>query len=217
MTTDLEIHNISPGWLEVKLTEEHMNFLWECIDKRKKEAYKQLAGNLFGSYSLENKDNNQIFYNKIIEPLLFHWMNTYGSSIFQDQLQFGKTKTEMIPFLHDWWVNFQHEGDYNPIHDHGGLFSFVIWMKIPTHWRDQKLLPRCINSISSTVSNFQFLYTDHIGKIVSHTYYMSPKMEGTMLFFPARLKHTVYPFYNCKEERISISGNISITPEDKSI
>tara|TARA_B100000519_G_scaffold120473_1_gene103987 strand:- start:501 stop:641 length:141 start_codon:yes stop_codon:yes gene_type:complete len=46
---------------------------------------------------------------------------------------------------------------------------------------------------------------------------MSPKMEGTMLFFPARLKHTVYPFYNCKEERVSISGNISITPEDKSI
>jgi len=39
---------------------------------------------------------------------------------------------------------------------------------------------------------------------------MSPDMEGTMLFFPANLKHIVYPFYDCKEERISISGNISL-------
>ena len=43
---------------------------------------------------------------------------------------------------------------------------------------------------------------------------MSPEMEGTMIFFPAKLKHTVYPFYDCKEERISISGNISIKPND---
>ena len=210
MIENFKIKTVSPCWLEAKLTEKHLDFLWKCIDNRKKEVYKNLAGNLFGSYSLDNSANNQIFYNEIIEPLLFHWINTYGASIFQDQLQFGKTKTEMIPFLNDWWVNFQHEGDYTPIHNHGGIFSFVIWIKIPTHWKDQKLLPRCVNSVSSTVSNFQFLYIDHIGKIVTHTYYMSPDIEGTMLFFPAKLNHTVYPFYNCKEERISISGNISL-------
>ena len=33
-------------------------------------------------------------------------------------------------------------------------------------------------------------------------------MEGTILFFPSQLQHTVYPFYNCEEDRISISGNI---------
>ena len=43
---------------------------------------------------------------------------------------------------------------------------------------------------------------------------MSPKMEGTMLFFPANLKHIVYPFYDCKKERISISGNISLRLAD---
>ena len=144
------------GWIHSKLHKEEMDFLWKCIDNRKKEVYKNLAGNLFGSYSLDNSANNQIFYNEIIEPLLFHWINTYGASIFQDQLQFGKTKTEMIPFLNYSWVNFQHEGDYNPIHNHGGIFSFVIWIKIPTHWKDQKLLPRCVNSVSSTVSHTQY-------------------------------------------------------------
>ena len=39
---------------------------------------------------------------------------------------------------------------------------------------------------------------------------MSPKLEGTMVFFPAQLRHAVYPFYNCDEERISISGNIAL-------
>jgi hypothetical protein len=29
-----------------------------------------------------------------------------------------------------------------------------------------------------------------------------------MLFFPATLRHVVYPFFNCDGERISVSGNI---------
>ena len=34
--------------------------------------------------------------------------------------------------------------------------------------------------------------------------------ENTILFFPALLNHTVYPFYLSDEERISISGNICL-------
>ena len=37
---------------------------------------------------------------------------------------------------------------------------------------------------------------------------MSPKFEGTMLFFPSQLHHCVYPFYDCKEDRVTVSGNI---------
>ncbi len=29
-----------------------------------------------------------------------------------------------------------------------------------------------------------------------------------MLFFPAALRHTVYPFFNCDEPRVSVSGNV---------
>ena len=31
---------------------------------------------------------------------------------------------------------------------------------------------------------------------------------GRMIIFPAGLNHQVYPFYECDEKRISISGNI---------
>ena len=212
MIEELNILNINSTWLEVKLTNKHMDLLWNCIENREKKNYEHLAGNLYGSYSLE-KNNN--FYNLIIHPLVKHWIKNYGDSIFSNQIKILPwASLNMQTYLNDWWVNFQHEGDYNPIHDHGGIFSFVIWMKIPTDWKDQKKLPRSSNSTSNTVSNFQFLYIDYFGKIKTYTYYMSPKMEGTMLFFPANLKHIVYPFYNCKQERISISGNISLRLAD---
>ena len=212
MIEELNILNINSTWLEVKLTNNHMDLLWNCIENREKKIYEHLAGNLYGSYSLK-KNNN--FYNLIIHPLVKHWIKNYGDSIFSNQIKILPwASLNMQTYLNDWWVNFQHEGDYNPIHDHGGIFSFVIWMKIPTDWKDQKKLPRSTNSTSNTVSNFQFLYIDYFGKIKTYTYYMSPKMEGTMLFFPANLKHIVYPFYNCKQERISISGNISLRLTD---
>ena len=208
---NLNIRNtniVNPGWLETRLTKKHMDLLWSCIEKRSQEPYPNLAGNLHGSYALEKND---AFYKSTIDPLVRHWVKSYGNSIFSDQIKLlpwvsGNVET----YLNDWWVNYQHEGDYNPLHDHGGIFSFVIWMKIPTDWKDQKKLPRSVHSTSSTVSNFQFVYTKPDGRITTHTLPMSPSVEGIMIFFPANLKHVVHPFYDCKEERISISGNISV-------
>ena len=39
---------------------------------------------------------------------------------------------------------------------------------------------------------------------------LSSKDEGRMLFFPAWLDHQVFPFYECEEERVTISGNIDL-------
>ena len=204
----LKIKSVDPGWLETRLNEKHMDLLWSCIEKRGQEPYPNLAGNLYGSYALEN---NNTFYNSIIDPLVRYWIKVYGDDIFGNQIKLIPwVSANMETYLNDWWVNYQHEGDYNPLHDHGGIFSFVIWMKIPTDWKDQKKLPRSIHSTSSTVSNFQFVYTKPDGRITTHTLPMSPNVEGIMIFFPANLKHVVHPFYDCKEERISISGNVSV-------
>ena len=83
-------------------------------------------------------------------------------------------------------------------------------MKIPTKFEDQKKLNIASDTNSDSISNFHFNYTDILGNSRGHFYKMSPDKEGTMLFFPAHLHHQVYPFYNCKEDRISISGNIAI-------
>jgi Rps23 Pro-64 3,4-dihydroxylase Tpa1-like proline 4-hydroxylase len=45
-------------------------------------------------------------------------------------------------------------------------------------------------------------------------YEMNPEVEGTMLFFPSKMMHQVHPFYNCDEDRISISGNILLNTKE---
>ena len=60
------------------------------------------------------------------------------------------------------------------------------------------------------ISSFQFTYINILGQHSQYYYEMNPDMEGTIVFFPAKLTHCVYPFFNCKEDRISISGNIML-------
>jgi hypothetical protein len=84
----------------------------------------------------------------------------------------------------------------------------VIWVKIPTDWREQHALPISVNSTVPCASDFGFLYTSMMGDMQYYSYPLDKESEGQMLFFPSKLMHGVYPFYNCDEERISISGNI---------
>ena len=59
---------------------------------------------------------------------------------------------------------------------------------------------------------FEFEYIDPLGIIQNLGYKLSPALEGTMIFFPAKLRHCVYPFYKTDEPRISIAGNLSYVP-----
>ena len=108
------------------------------------------------------------------------------------------------------WVNYQKQHEFNPIHDHTGIYSFVIWMKIPTDYRNQRENQIANGSNTNVISNFCFNYTTTTGGNAQYVYEMSKRMEGTILLFPSQLQHAVYPFYNCEEDRISISGNIAI-------
>ena len=51
---------------------------------------------------------------------------------------------------------------------------------------------------------------DTLGKIVNYEIAMGKSVEGTLVLFPAQLKHSVNQFYNCDEPRISVAGNISL-------
>ena len=39
--------------------------------------------------------------------------------------------------LSNFWVNFQHQHEFNPAHNHTGIYSFVVWLQIPTTHREQ--------------------------------------------------------------------------------
>ena len=113
-------------------------------------------------------------------------------------------------YLSNMWVNYQKQHEFNPVHDHTGIYSFVIWMKIPTDYKNQRENQIANRSNTNVISNFCFNYRTITGGNGQYVYQMSKGIEGTILLFPSQLQHTVYPFYNCEEDRISISGNIAI-------
>ena len=64
-----EITSFSPpnfGWLECKLTSKEMDYVWRCIENRKEDCKKDLAGNIASSYTL--MDRGDWFWLNIITP-----------------------------------------------------------------------------------------------------------------------------------------------------
>ena len=195
------IHPPNIGWLQYKLTTEEMDYVWRCIDRKKGNTKDQLAGNITSSYSLVDKSD--WFWINVLKPLSLQYEKAFGNQAHRLPI------TQRHPFyLHNWWVNYQKQTEFNPCHSHSGVYSFVIWMKIPTDYEEQKKNPIALKTTSDDISNFRFEYSDIMGKTRGFTYRMSPKMEGTLVFFPSGLRHEVFPFYNCDEDRISVSGNI---------
>ena len=191
------------GWINVELDDTEMDFLWKSIENRGEDKKHELAGNIDSSYKIFDKDN--WFYNNTLVRLCEAYSNTFKN--VGDRLP---TRDKHPYYLDTMWVNYQKQTEFNPVHDHKGVYSFVIWMKIPTEYDEQKENPIAKTTNSSCISNFCFNYINMLGENEFYYYEMSKKMEGKMVFFPSKLTHVVYPFYNCSEYRISISGNICL-------
>ena len=201
------IHPHNHGWLEKKLSTHEMDYLWKCIDKRKDSVKSTLAGNIYESNKIV--DEEDWFFKNTLLPLIYQYgkdMGNIGDNIPVNQLH--------PYFLRQFWVNYQKQNEFNPLHDHNGVYSFVVWMKIPTRHFEQNKNPISMHSNTPVVSAFEFRYINTLGRICNFVYEMNPEIEGTMLFFPSRLQHEVHPFFNCDEDRISISGNIAINTKE---
>lgn len=181
------------GWLEYNLHEDQIEYIWKCIENKGTSIKNTLVGDISDSFQLKDEEDKLLY--STIFPLIITYRRKYGQH-FDSGLPIESAKF-------NWWVNYQKEGEYNPLHCHNGVYSFVIWMKIPTESKEQNK-----DSPSGTRSNFYFTYLTATGDIDKYEYTMSSNLEGCMLFFPSKMSHMVHPFYNCSEDRISVSGNI---------
>ena len=190
------------GWIETKLTSEAMKQIKECIKGRSSKSYNEhLAGNISQSFTMEDKDG--LFEEKLLPPLIEMYFKEFGRQVVPTIL------TRDCPFiLERLWVNFQKKYEFNPSHTHKGIFSFVIWVTIPTHYKKEHALKFASHSYKAQASDFQFIHISSLGRLEHWSYVLSPKDEGTMLFFPAQLTHQVFPFYTSNKTRVSVSGNL---------
>ena len=106
------------------------------------------------------------------------------------------------------WVNFQKKHEYNPIHHHQGVYSFVIWYQIP-YLLENERSQFGYKSRSSHIHHgqFHFVFTNE-NNIILNPLNMDKTKEGYIAIFPSSLPHMVYPFYSSDEYRITIAGNV---------
>jgi len=197
------------GVVEGQLPEGVVANLWSMIEEAREEPddmKPELAGNISSSIRLDGSSPLlEEFMSELLPSFIDKHVESYGSP-WRVVMKEGKSLN-----LNSFWVNFQKKHEFNPPHDHGGVYSFVIWMQIPTSFAEQRKLPVCIESnADNLISNFAFSYTNTLGKVSTFAYNMEKEAEGYMVMFPAQMLHQVFPFYESDGERISISGNINI-------
>jgi hypothetical protein len=223
-TSQIRIENIDLSSAKAqmfKLPQIMIDYLWERIDIAKKNKIclkNKLAGNISHSYKIEDQQDwfvkklFNILYDSGSNPRMFNFINDENISINK---RIGCDNELVEPYAHNMWVNFQKKGEFQPLHMHSGVFSFVVWMEIPYHYKDESQLPfaRSVINEASQTGNFSFAYSDGGNRgIQTHTIQLSPDTNGHCCFFPSDLCHQVYPFYTSDKERISISGNIRYRP-----
>ena len=197
------------GAIEGQLPKDTVDSLWKLIEESKKQPEdmkSELAGNISSSIRLDgNSPLIEDFVTNVIRSFIEQNINSFGPP-WRATMEKGQGF-----ILESLWANFQKKHEFNPPHDHSGVYSFVIWMQIPTSYAEQKKLPICANSNADNhISNFAFSYTNTLGRISTFAYNMEKEAEGYMVMFPSELKHEVFPFYENDGERISISGNVVI-------
>jgi hypothetical protein len=116
--------------------------------------------------------------------------------------------------LDSMWVNFQQKYEFNPLHRHGGLYSFVIWIEVPYFLNFEKDISPGKKSIDNRSGTFEFTYVDVVGQLRGECIPVDKTYEGDIILFPAALHHMVHPFYSSDKYRISVAGNITVVKND---
>ena len=147
-----------------------------------------------------------------IEPYLLYLANRYHEQwkYFQElDEQFNVTTPKQLR-LTDLWANFQRKHEFNPVHTHTGILSFVIWVKIPYELEEEKQVFPVVSNSDPRTSKFTFHYNNILGQLKNYSLNIDKSFEGNIALFPSHLNHSVNPFYTSEEYRISVAGNLRI-------
>lgn len=164
----------------------------------------ELAGNIRREYKLLK---SMAYANELIKPVAQDFLNNYDpySWFLANEIQ-GRSELELTSF----WVNYQQKNEFNPPHTHMGVISFALWIQIPfTHDQELKATPE-IPEQTNAVGAFNFQYTNSLGNIKNYTIKADKSYENKMVLFPAKMTHSVSPFYSSDDYRISVSGNFHL-------
>jgi hypothetical protein len=196
------------GYLLVDLTEDQLIPIKREINEIQNNFSKfnvysnTLAGNLKKQYQLIKSKE---YINNLLMPFIETYENNFNYLKFIDI-----TTKDLILALDNVWVNFQKKYEFNPLHNHCGVFSFVIWIDIPYDIKDEMSMDSSKNSNCNIPGHFQFVTINSLGNLIKESIPVDKTYNGKLCIFPAQMNHCVYPFYTSDKYRITISGNFKL-------
>ena len=176
----------------------------ECIDEKGLNPVNgDLAGNIMHEYSIPKGK-------PVVSPMLMHMVTEFNKKYpnYIKKAHSTVNYKQVDIELFNLWVNFQKKHEFNPMHVHDGLYSFVIWHKVPYGIKNEKARLPNIRDEDFRAGMFAFFYSEPGGKIYQEAIPVDKNWQGKIALFPASLDHCVYPFYTSDDYRVSISGNI---------
>ena len=174
------------------------DFISELNNRGKKsdvDHSHKLAGHILDEKEFSIDDKNW-FMEKTKDVFL-----TYIETLSKNSLDEKSLPVRTLN-LQNLWINFMKKGEFNPIHDHSGDISFVIYTSVPN---EILLENKNFKGVGAGPGCISFYYGES-SKSYKSDYHFLPK-KGYMFLFPASLRHSVPPFMS-DVTRTSVSGNI---------
>lgn len=166
-------------------------------------ANQELVGVIDREYHLKTSRDH---VDRLVQPLAEQYIDHFHYERKINRL--GLKPRGMV--LGALWANFQQPGEYNPLHQHDGLFSFVLWLDIPYSLEQERATGPGQRADYKPNGDFHFHYTDSLGTIKTHIMGVDHTWNGRLCLFPAELHHVVYPYYSTTSQRITLSGNLHL-------
>ena len=168
------------------------------------DASGQLAGRIKKQTHLD-----EVISESVKEDILKHCASFYEQTSGGQELPLSTMSLDSI------WSNIQEAREYNPVHQHTGNFSFVIYTRndledlsveeIQDNEYDNKVVD--YDNQKPLAGMIELFYGE--GNWMNWTSFTHVPKRGDILIFPSWLRHTVYAHYEAGKIRISVAGNVS--------
>jgi len=189
-----------------KIPDILFNKLKKIIKNKTVKNNKRLAGNINEQYRILEAIP---IFEKYLLNLIFN-----NESLVNDMNHRYDVFSKNVPVkLIDMWVNYQKKHEFNPLHNHTGCFSFIIFVDIPYTIEEQIEYSKSKDISCFRAGNLEFLTTNNLGDNKTTCFAIDKTYNQSAFIFPAVLYHTVYPFYKVNKPRITVSGNFKFVIE----
>ena len=167
-----------------EIPKKDFQWLKKEVVKAKKEGVKHnksLVGHIKEEYSMPgvSRSFHDFLMNNAVNHPTFEKFNNKFSVLSENKPL----------YLDSFWVNYMKKHEFNPIHDHKGLFSFVVFVKIPYDLKKEEGYFKDMKKNETNpvqTSKFNFVNVNPNGKIITTTVPVDKSFKVRCLCFLLR-------------------------------